>query len=229
MHSRFSQWLLAAVLLLFISCSKEVSNENKIPSGKGDFYATINGNLWNADSIQQVLVGSNGVGIGGLSKTGEEVSMILPELKAGTYTLNAQSVSYALDGNVFGTVSTLYLSNVSTAGGTVTITAIDTVNHLVSGNFQLTLINPTDNTTKTLTSGIFDFIPYIVNLNVTFKPPLNVSTDTLNAVIDGVAFKSGTVQTVIDNTNGQLTIAGIAASGPQDISLLMPALSLIHI
>jgi len=96
MKSRLTIYILTAVLFSFVSCSKEMSMENGIgPDGKGDFYATVDGNQWNADSIQLVLVGNNGVSISGLSKTGELISMVLPEFKTGSYTLDAQSASYS--------------------------------------------------------------------------------------------------------------------------------------
>ncbi len=222
MKSFVSFYLLAAFLSTLLACNKSISKENGNNTGtkgKEDFYATIDGSLWNADSLQVALVGSNGVSINGLSKNGEEVSMILPALKTGIYTLNPQSASYALDGNIQGTSNT-YISNAGTASGMVTISSIDTVNHLVNGSFAFNLVNPADNTTKTITNGVFDFVPYNVDLSVIFMPPAVKAGDTLNAVIDSIAFNSGMVEAV--NSNGQLTIAGIAANGPQDIALIMP-------
>src|SRR5882672_10705054 len=142
MKSRLTSYLLPVILFSFLACSKEMSRENNGhgpgPS-TGDFYATLNGNLWNADSLQLVLVSSDGVSINGLSKTGEQISMLLPVFKVGTFTLNAQSVSYALYANLLDNVANVYVSNSGTAGGTINITSIDSINHLVSGTFQLTL------------------------------------------------------------------------------------------
>ena len=86
--------------------------------------------------------------------------MLLPEFKTGTYTLNASSLPFSFYANVFGSLTDVYYSNSGSAAGTVTITSIDTVNHLVSGSFQFTLVNPSDNSTKTVTSGIFSYVPY---------------------------------------------------------------------
>ncbi len=60
------------------------------------FTATIDGNLWNADSVQLILVNSNGVSITGISKTGGQLSIVLPAFKTGTYTFGGQSLSYAI-------------------------------------------------------------------------------------------------------------------------------------
>ena len=222
MKSRLTPNLLAAFLFMLVACSKEVSKENGNGTGpvNGDFYATIDGGQWNADSIQLVLVSSDGVSITGISKTGGQISMVLPVFKTGTYTLGAQSLSYALYGNLLTDVTHVYVSNSGTAGGTITITSIDSINHLVSGTFQFTLKNPADNSTKTITKGIFDYISYSGGSGVIVNPPPGTTFDTLNAVIDGVKFVSADI--IHSITNGQLLLAGFSASGIQDLGLLMP-------
>src|SRR4249920_2941685 len=104
-HLTFS--LLLVFLFSFFACKKEASNENGNGTNpqNGDFYATIDGNQWNADSIQLILVSSAGISITGISKTGEQISIELPEFKTGTYTLGSQSLSYALCGNLLTNVS----------------------------------------------------------------------------------------------------------------------------
>ena len=221
MKSLFRFTLLAAFMISVTACTKETSSETGgSASTKGDFYATIDGNQWNADSVQLILVSSDGVSITGISKTGAQVSMVLPDFKIGTYTLGAQSLSYALYGNLITDATSVFVSNVGTAGGTVTITGIDTVNHLASGTFQLILVNPADNTTKTITKGVFDYITYTGGSGGIVIPPPGGLADTLNAVIDGVKFVSASV--VHSTSNGQLLLAGFSSSGIQDIGLLMP-------
>lgn len=222
MKSRLTFNLLAIFLFLLIACSKEVSTENGNGTGpvNGDFYATIDGSQWNADSIQLVLVSSDGVSITGISKTGGQISMVLPSFKTGTYTLGAQSLSYALYGNLLTDVTNVYVSNSGTAGGTITITSIDSISHLVSGTFQFTLVNPADNTSKTITKGLFNYIPYSDGMGGVINPPPGGITDTLNAFIDGVKFVSADV--VHSITSGQLLLAGFSASGIQDLGLIMP-------
>lgn len=223
MKSRLTSYLLPIILFSFLACSKEVSRENNghiTGPASGDFYATLNGNLWNADSLQLVLVSSDGVSINGLSKTGDQISMLLPVFKVGTYSLNSQSVSYALYANLLDNIANVYVSNSGNAGGTVTISSIDSINHVVSGTFEFTLTNPADNTTKSITKGVFDFIPYSGDPGTTIiTPPPGSGSDTLQATIDGNKFIADDVE--VSLTNGQLLIAGF--HGTADIALLLPA------
>lgn len=219
MKSLLNRNLIAAALFLFVSCSKEVSKEdshNAVPAN-GDFYATINGIQWSADSLQLVLVNNNGITISGLSKTGAEISMLLPEFKTGTYTLNAASLPFSFYVDVFGSLTDVYYSNSGSATGTVTISSIDTINHLVSGSFQFTLVNPSDNSKKTITGGVFSYVPYTGGSgNVT---PPSASKDTLQALADGNPFNPFQITT--DASSGQLVIAGITSDGTT-MALLMP-------
>jgi hypothetical protein len=208
--------LFSLILLSFIACTKELSKEgaNRPSKSTGDFYATIGGNLWNADSLQLVLVSSDGVSINGLSKTGDQISILLPAFKVGTYTLNAQSLSYAL----YATNTTnVYVSNAGTAGGSVTISSIDSVNRVVSGSFEFTLTNPADNSTETVAKGVFDFVPYTGGTGGVTPPPGGLK-DTLEMLVDGNKFFASDV--VISDSAGQLLIAGF--SGTQDVGLYFP-------
>ncbi len=219
MKSPLLRILIAASLFLFVSCSKEISKElsqGATPT-QGDFYSTIDGRQWTADSLQLILVNNNGVTISGLSKTGDEISILLPEFKTGTYTLNAASLSFSFYVNVFGNLTDVYYSNSGSATGSVTIASIDTVHHLVSGSFQFTLVNPSDNSTKSVTSGIFSYVPYSGGSGTTTPPP--ASNDTLTANVGANPFQ--TYQITTEVSSGQLVIAGIATDGTT-MALLMP-------
>jgi hypothetical protein len=219
MKSPPARILIAAALFLFVSCSKETSKElsHGVVPTQGDFYATINGNQWDADSLQLILVNNNGVTISGLSRTGDEISILLPVFKTGTYTLNAASLPFSFYVNVFGSLTNVYYSNSGSATGTVTIASIDTVQHLVSGSFQFTLVNPSDNSTKSITSGIFSYVPYSGGSGTVIPPP--ISTDTLKATAGGNPFNPLQITTSV--SNGQLVIAGITTDGTT-LALLMP-------
>lgn len=210
--------ILTAALFLFVSCSKETSKElaHGVTPTQGNFYSTIDGRQWNADSLQLILVNNNGVTISGLSRTGDEISILLPEFKTGTYTLNAASLSFSFYVNVFGSLTDVYYSNSGSAAGTVTIASIDSVNHLVSGSFQFTLVNPSDNSTKSITSGIFAYVPYSGGSG-TITPPAN--TDTLTANVGGNPFSPFQITTEV--SSGQLILAGIATDGTT-MAILMP-------
>jgi hypothetical protein len=220
MKSRLSGSLLIAVLLSFISCSKEVSKEDGTTTQilNGDFYATIDGKQWNADSLQLILVSNAGVSISGLAKDGEQVTMLLPTFKTGIYTLNSSSASLAIYSNLLVNVTTVFTSNTGAASGTVNITSIDTVQHLTSGTFQYTLVDPADNGQKTVTAGVFNGVPYSGNTGGVTPP---VSSDTVEASIGGVQFNGA--QVISNVTNGELFIAGISSDGTQDLGLGMPS------
>jgi hypothetical protein len=220
MKLRLRILLLTLLLFTFISCTKEISKEgnNGTGPGVGDFYATIGGHLWNADSVQLVLVSPNGVSINGLSKTGDQISILLPAFKVGTFTLGTQSTAYALYANLLTTNAYVYVSNAGTAGGTITISSIDTVNRVVSGNFQFTLTNPADNSTETVDKGVFDYLPYTAGI-VSVVPPPGAPKDTLEVTVDGNKFFASNVE--IKDSAGQMLIAGF--SGTQDVGLFFPS------
>jgi hypothetical protein len=221
MKSCITRCLLAFILFSFVSCSKELSKEHGTVPVNGDFYATIDGNQWDADSLQLVFASNGGVSINGLSKTGGQISMILPTFKTGIYIMNANSDSYAYYTNILTAVPIGYLSNAGTATGTVTISNIDTVNHQVSGSFSFTLINPVDNTSKSVTQGIFYNLPYSGNAVVINPPPTGNGTDTLKCTIDGTSLFNA-AQVAVQSVGLQLTISGVSGDGLQHMELLMP-------
>lgn len=162
---------------------------------------------------------TNGVTtISGLSKTGDLISMVLPKLQVGVFTLNAQSTPYAVYGNAFDTTN-IYLSNVGNGSGTITISSVDTVNHLISGSFSFTLLSPVDGSTKIVTAGVLAFVPYTGGTVTGSIPPPTI-TDTVKATINGANF-FGTEVEVTDSL-GQLLIVGISSDQTQDLGLLVP-------
>jgi hypothetical protein len=219
MKLRLRSIVLPLLLFSIISCTKEISKEgnNGTGPGAGDFYATIGGKLWNADSVQLVLVSPDGVSINGLSRTGDQISILLPTFKVGTYTLGTQSTSYALYANLLNPNANVYVSNAGAAGGTVTISSIDSINKVVSGSFQFTLTNPADNSTETVAKGVFDYVPYTAG-TVGVIPPQGAAKDTLQVTVDGNKFFATDVE--ITDSAGQMLVAGF--SGTQDVGLFFP-------
>ncbi len=220
MKLRLRSLFTTLILISFIACTKENSDEstNRTGPGAGDFYATIGGKLWNADSLQVVLISSNGVSIDGVSKAGDQISILLPAFKAGTYALGPQSSSYALYANLLAPNSNVYVSNAGTAGGTVIISSIDSVDRVVSGSFEFTLTNPADNSTETVAKGVFDYVPYTEGI-VRVSPPPGTLKDTLEVTVDGTKFFATDV--LISDSAGQMLIAGY--SGTQDVGLFFPS------
>ena len=216
-RSRLIRCLVGIIFVSFVSCSKELSNEEGNIPAASSFYATIEGNLWNADSLQSLFQINGGLSINGLSKTGDQISIVLSTFHTGVFTLGASSDSYAFYTNILAPVEVDYYSNVGTAGGTVTITSIDSINHLISGSFTLTLVNPDDNTTKTITSGVLNSVPYTGSGIVI--PPSN-TTDTLKALVGGNTFDAA--QILVQTTGMGMIIAGISNNGLQNLDLSMP-------
>jgi hypothetical protein len=120
--------------------------------------------------------------------------------------------------DVFGSLTDVYYSNSGSANGTVTIASIDTVNHLISGSFQFKLVNPSDNSIRTVTNGVFSNIPYTKGAGSGNTPP-PTGTDTLKANADGILFNPYQITTSLGS--GQLVLAGIATDGTT-MALLMP-------
>jgi hypothetical protein len=219
MRSRLIRCLLIGIIAVsYISCSKELSKEEGNIPAASSFYATLEGNLWNADSLQSLFQINQGVSINGLSKTGDQISIVLSSFNTGVFTLGSSSDSYAFYTNIFTPIEVDYYSNVGTAGGTVTITSIDPVNHLISGSFTLTLVNPDKNTSITITSGVLNSVPYTGN-GVIVPPPGN-NTDTLKALVGGNKFDAAQVQ--VQALSGAIIIAGISNDGKQNLELSMP-------
>jgi hypothetical protein len=216
-------WLASVVSV--VSCTKEVSRESPLQgqTDNSSFYATIDGQPWQADSVRQTVIAGGELTLTGISGAGDAIAIVLPGFQTGIYDLNAQSAGYAVFLNL-GDTSSLYLSNSgSTAGGTVTLTSIDTINHTISGTFQFNLYQPADPTAKAVTAGVFNDIPYggggSTGTNPTQPPPATGSSDTLQAKVDGADWNATDV--VIQSQSGLLGIAGI--SGQQSLVIFMPA------
>lgn len=222
-------FLLAASLFTLGSCTKELSQESPVQQlpGPGNFYATIDGGSWKADSAQVAIVDDSGiVTITGISKSLEEVSMVLPGFLKGVYAVNGQSTGYALYASLQGGSVDPFLSNGSTdaskAGGTVSLTSIDTVNHTVSGTFQFKLFRVSDLTTETVTAGVFNNIPYINSNSIPpIVPPTGLNADTLIASVNTVSWIAA--QVLVTDTSGLLVIAGTSSDGQQTLGLYMPS------
>lgn len=219
-------FLLISILVFSLgSCKKELSQETPThnSSGGGTFYATIDGQSWQGDSLQQAIAMNGTLTITGIGKTQEVMAIVLPGFQTGVYTVNAQSAGYAFFGNP-ADAATLYLSNSSPdplkAGGTVTLTMIDTVNKTVSGTFQFNLFEGPDSVSISVTAGVFSGIPYTGSGGAQNPPPPAGSTDTLIAQIDGVDWEAA--QVLVGAQTGQLVIGGVSASARQSVGLYMP-------
>jgi len=213
--------ILFSIIILagFASCKKETSIESG-NAASGNFTATIDGARWAASSTREAASILGGViTITGVSADNKEISLSIADSVAGTYTLSQTSASlgaYAnIDSSDLYAFSTNQGSNASQAGGTVTVTQIDSIGKTISGTFSFKAWRDIDGRQKNITNGVFTKIPYVRSL------PSTSARDTLLASIDGKSFTAVNVQATA--TVGQMTIIGATADGTQSIGLLLPA------
>lgn len=224
-------FLFAPLVFLWGSCTKELSRENTLPGQDSvNFYAVIDGIPWQADSLQQVNISDSGiVSITGIGKSQDEISMVLPAFRKAVYAVNSQTPGYAQYNSLEeGFAAEIYLTNTSSdqlkAGGTVSITDIDTVNKTISGTFQFKAYQESNTTTKTVTAGFFNQLPYsgagsVVNPG---GPGGGISTtDTLSAIINDTAWAAD--QVIAASQNGVLIVSGSRADGSKLVAMYMPA------
>jgi hypothetical protein len=225
-------FLFAPLVFLWGSCTKELSREIPLASQDSvNFYAVIDGAPWQGDSLQQVNISDSGiVSIMGIGKSQDEISMVLPAFRKGVYAVNSQTPAYAQYNSLKeGFAAEIYLTNTSSdqskAGGTVTITDIDTVNKTVSGTFQFKVYQESNTTTKTVTAGFFNKLPYSGSgsvINPGGPPGGGISTtDTLSATINDTAWAAD--QVLAASQNGILIVSGSSADGLKVLALYMPA------
>lgn len=164
------------ILAFAASCKKEV---NELPpatqTGANTFGARVNNDLWvpqgfgpfPADNLLTVVKAGNDIKIRAqnLSRSPNETEfdiLIKGVTQTGTYFLNtdvthpSSSASYAYFVKRNLTPQNEWITS-SAYSGTVIITRIDTVNHVVSGTFQLNMLNTYNSPEPlTVTDGRFD-------------------------------------------------------------------------
>jgi hypothetical protein len=152
-----------ATLTLF-ACHKYTSIENSNGLA-ADMVATIDSVTWEAaDSTQAATISQGLVTISGISAGGQEISITLNDTVVGLYVLNQTSPSLAIYANLVSVGSYAYSTNqgsdTAQAGGTVNLTAINTVNKTISGIFSFKVYRNSDGGQKDITAGVFYNIPY---------------------------------------------------------------------
>jgi hypothetical protein len=199
------------------SCKKETSIENG--HTVGNFTAIINGVPWAAAMGQQQATITQGmINITGVSTDNQEISITVNGAGTGEYVLNAQTPSIAayanLDSSELYAYSTSQSSDTAKAGGTVTISFIDTADKTITGSFSINVFRTVDGQEKSITSGIFNQIPYTTSL------PAGSPTDTVTAAIDGGDWAAQSIQA--SSLDGTLTLVGALTDGSQSLALVFP-------
>jgi len=219
MCKRFFHIIFALVMLALFSCRKETSMERS-GSTDGMFMADVSGSQWiAADSLKSAAVLGGFINLIGISDDHRQLNIILNDTIPGTYVLDQGSTSVAFFGYTDSSNSYMYSTNQSSdstqAGGTVTVTEIDLVNHTISGTFSFNVYRGIDGNQLRFTDGVFRKLPYTSSL-----PPAS-GTDTLKAVIDGGNWSAQSIEAA--NISNQLVISGSNLSGTQSLGLNMPA------
>jgi hypothetical protein len=207
----------------YISCSKEMSYE--IPGGgndstlAGDFRALINNVQWVASrSTESASIIGGLINITGTSTDNKQISITLNGTKPGQYLMDQHSVNFLsyVDGNSGNTnaFTTNQGTDTSLAGGTVTVTSIDTVHKTISGYFQCKVYRNMDSQQELITQGSFTEIPYVTTL------PLAPLGDSFHVLIDGVEWVPPSI-TATTNL-GELIVAGSERDASRVVALVMP-------
>lgn len=206
-------------ILVLFSCRKETSIESP-GSTNGTFMADVNGSQWIAvDTLKSAYILDGQINLAGISADHRQLIITLNDTIPGAYTLNRSSTSAAYYGFVDSSGIYVYSSNQGSdsvqAGGTVTVTQIDAVNHTISGTFSFKVYRDVDGKQLQFTDGVFRKLPY-----TTTAPPAN-GNDTLKATVDGVNWSAQVVSALA--LSNQLVISGSNLAGTQSLGLSMPA------
>lgn len=209
----------ALVIMMLFSCRKETSIEQ--PGAlDGTFMADVSGSQWiAADSLKSASILAGFINLIGISADHRELSITLADTIPGTYVLSQSSTSVAFYGSTDSSNSYIYSTNQGSdstqAGGTVTVTEIDPVNHTISGTFTFNVYRDIDGKQQRFTDGVFRKLPYTSTL-----PPAS-STDTLKATIEGGNWSAQSIDAAV--ISNQLIISGANLTGTQSLGLSMPA------
>ncbi|TVZ51962.1 DUF6252 family protein [Dokdonia sp. Hel_I_53] len=224
-------------LLIITSCT--VDNSGDIVTNRdGQFFASVDGELFTASGARANARFSGGsLSIDGTNSGGNIIFLTIPTFQGeGSYDL---STSASIGTGAYFAVGddTTYLSIADGGSGSITITEFNSLEGYVSGTFNFTAIqenidiNTQEITTETvvISSGSF------TDLNLQGILTEGNTNNTLEAIIDDVAFSANNVaafdsemngvisKTIIannTNTNQNITITlnGAIAIGTYDLS-----------
>lgn len=217
MKKTYSFLIIALIGWGISACKKETSIENG--SSTANFTALINGVQWtSARTTEGATLLQGMLNITGISADSQEISITLTDTALGKYTLSPTTSSLAaygyVDSSSAATFSTSQGADSTQSGGTVTLTQVNRTNNTVSGTFSFTVYRGSDGQQRSITSGIFNNIPYTTSL------PTSSPGDTVTATIDGTAWTGQSIQaTTLD---GQLTILGSSSDASQSVALIIP-------
>lgn len=231
---------LMAVLLGLLSCQKELSEENgqlptNPPPGTGstsNFRAVINGQPWEA-SLRAASRGNRTITLSGTSAASQTLAITLGDSGIHTYRLAPNSTNnFALFTDAALSNPAPFLTNpfvipnpafpaVGNAGGTVSITAIDTVNRWMTGTFSFNVLRVSDGQTRTVTNGVFTQLPYSINGGGGGVPP-PANNDTLYGDVNGTRFTPPNIIASAVPGSGTIVINGSDISTGRSFTITVP-------
>lgn len=237
---RFSVIVLLGVLGLLVSCQKELSEENgqlptNPPPGTGtlsNFRATINGQPWEA-SLRSASRGNRIITLSGTSASLQTLAITLGDSGVHTYRLAPNATNnFALFTDAALSNPAPFLTNpfvitnpafptVGSAGGTVSITAIDTVNRWMTGTFSFNALRATDGQTRTVTNGVFTQLPYSVTGGGGGVPP-PANNDTLYGDVNGTRFTPANIVAAAVPGSGTIAINGSDIATGRSFTITVP-------
>lgn len=197
---------------------------NGVPNNtQGNFKAKINGTQWVADKYAQGARVNGLINLSGLGIDKKAIFITMKDSGVHQYTLAWDNSSYSAGAFMDSALTdvTAFTSNAGSTpdegGGTVNITSIDEVNKTMSGTFSFKAIRFTDNTSRTITEGVFTNLPYITSL-----PPTS-SRDTMTVKIDGASFAPVSISGISVPMLSSIAISGTDASASKTIGLNFPS------
>jgi len=145
---------IITIAMLAVCCNKNEDESDPINTNNSVMSATIDGESWSASQMGFTIVNESIV-ITGLNEQLPHISITLDGLSEDTFILeNSPSSAIIISKN--GTLSTVSYPQ---AGGTLTMTSINTVDSLISGVFEFTAVTSSCKNTISVTDGVFKNIP----------------------------------------------------------------------
>lgn len=218
MRQRIFHIASVLVMMVLFSCRKESSIER--PGGaNGTFMAEVNGTQWFAvDTLKSASMFGGSIYLTGISSDDRQLSITLSDTIPGVYVLDQHSPSVAFYGSIDSSSSYVYSTNqgkdTTQAGGTVTVTQVDLINHTISGIFSFSVFRESDGRQQRLTDGVFLKLPYSTST-------VDSGDDTLQASIDGGKWSAVTIEAAA--VSNQLIIKGSNITGTQNLGLNIPS------
>ncbi|MGB0521491.1 MAG: DUF6252 family protein [Flammeovirgaceae bacterium] len=212
----FSAYFLVSCESITVSVPEEVMNPTNPGSGGGAtggiMTAVIDGEAWQATNVTASI--SRGVmNVSGIVvSTGEAIAISMLAEQEGTYDLSQNSTNAAAYVRATGEIS--HTSNATTSvGGTIQVSTINLTDSIMSGTFSFTAFRFTDNSTVTITEGVFTNVP-IMDMGTI------PSNNTMSLKLDGNVWEPTSVTAMQSGLTSTISITGIR--GDENIGLTLP-------